>query len=135
MALLLAVLIGVVSGLRTFTSLAAIFLARGGVWGYVLGICAIGEYYVDTTPWVPSRTAFPSNVVRALSGAIAGCLVATAHGGTVILGIIVGIIGAVIGTYGGHAARVAAIQRLGALPAALLEDVVAIALAVLVLMH
>ena len=41
----------------------------------------------------------------------------------------VGLIGALAGTYGGHAARMAAIARIGAIPAAVTEDIVAIALA------
>jgi uncharacterized membrane protein len=130
--LLLALAIGFVSGLRTFTSLAAIFLVRGGVWGYVLGVCAIGEYVADTMPWIPSRTMPPSVVIRSVSGAIAGWLVTTAQGESAIAGAIAGIIGALLGTFGGHAARVAAIARIGALPAAILEDAVAIALAAFV---
>jgi uncharacterized membrane protein len=42
------------------------------------------------------------------------------------------VIGALAGTYGGHAARIAAIARIGAIPAAVAEDVVAIALAALI---
>jgi uncharacterized membrane protein len=127
--LLLALAIGFVSGLRTFTSLAAIFLERGGVWGYVLGVCAIGEYVVDALPWAPSRTAPTGLIARSMSGAIAGWLITGMHDGNTILGIIAGIIGAVLGTYGGHAARLAAIGAIGALPAAILEDAVAIGLA------
>lgn len=127
-ALLLALGLGFVSGLRTFTSLAAIGVIRGG-WGYGLVLFALGEYVADATPWIPSRTAFPSIVLRPLSGAIAGWIVAAMHGGSPLAGAVTGVIGAFAGTFGGHAARVAAIARIGALPAALAEDVVAIALA------
>jgi uncharacterized membrane protein len=102
------------------------------VWGYVLGVCAIGEYVADTMPWIPSRTMPPSVVIRSVSGAIAGWLITTAQGGSAIAGAIAGIIGALLGTFGGHAARIAAIARIGALPAAILEDAVAIALAAFV---
>ena len=129
MALFLALAIGFVSGLRTFTSLAAIFLERGGVWGYVLGVCAIGEYVADAMPWIPSRTAPVGLIARALSGAIAGCFISSAHDGNVGLGAIAGIIGALIGAFGGRAARVAAISAIGALPSAILEDAVAIGIA------
>lgn len=135
MVLFFALAIGFVSGLRTFTSLAAIFLTRGGVWGYVLGICAIGEYVVDALPWAPSRTQPPGLIARTISGALAGWFVTTAHAGSAILGLVAGVVGAIIGTYGGHAARLAAIRKIGALPAALLEDAVAIALAYLVVTH
>jgi uncharacterized membrane protein len=126
MALLLALVIGFVSGLRTFTSLAAIFLVRGGVWGYVFGVCAIGEYVVDALPSTPSRTRIPSVIVRCISGGVAGWLIASTFGA------IAGVIGALAGTYGGHTARTAAIARIGALPAAIFEDIVAIVLAAIV---
>jgi uncharacterized membrane protein len=131
-SLLLAFGIGFVSGLRAFTSLAAIFLVRGGVWGWVLAVAAIGEYVADAMPLIPSRTALPSIVVRPLSGAIAGWLIVSAHGGSAVAGAVLGIAGALAGTYGGHAARIAAIARIGAIPAAVAEDVVAVALAALI---
>ena len=127
---LLALGIGFVSGLRAFTSLAALALSRGiGVWGIVLGIGALGEYVADASPKIPSRTAFPSIVVRPLSGAVAGWFISAWHGGSPVAGAVAGAIGALIGTYGGHAARAAAIPKIGAIPAAVAEDAVAIALA------
>ena len=132
MDIILAFGIGFVSGLRAVTSLAALLLVRGGLWGYVLALGAIGEYVADASPWIPSRTAFPSIVVRPLSGAIAGWLLVQMHGGTAWIGALAGIVGALAGTYGGHAARLAAIARIGALPAALTEDAIAIGLAALI---
>jgi uncharacterized membrane protein len=99
------------------------------VWGYVLAVCAIAEYIADATPWIPSRTRPPSIAVRSLSGAVAGWLLAITMGGPAIGGAIAGIIGALLGTFVGHAARIAAIARIGALPAAILEDAIAIGLA------
>ena len=43
-ALLLALGLGFVSGLRTFTPVAAVMLVRGGLWGIVLAVAAVGEY-------------------------------------------------------------------------------------------
>lgn len=129
LALILALGLGFVSGLRAFTAPAAVMLSRGGVAGIVLAVFAIGEYVVDALPMTPSRTALPSIVVRPLSGAFVGWTICAMHGGSVVAGAILGIIGALAGTYAGHAARVAAIARIGAIPAALTEDVVAIALA------
>ena len=40
-ALLLALGLGFVSGLRTFTPVAAVMLVRGGIWGIVLAIAAV----------------------------------------------------------------------------------------------
>jgi uncharacterized membrane protein len=130
-AVLLALGIGFVSGLRAFTSLGALGLVRGGLWGIVLALAALGEYVADAMPNIPSRTALPSIIVRPLSGAVAGWWIASVHDGSTIAGAVAGIIGALIGTYGGHAARVATIARIGAIPAAIAEDVVAIALAAL----
>ena len=135
MVLLAALAIGFVSGLRTFTSLAAIFLMRGGVWGYVLAVCAIGEYVADAMPWIPSRTAPPGVIVRSVSGAVAGWLLTTASGGPAVAGAVAGIVGALIGTFGGHALRIAAIARIGELPAAVAEDAVAIALAAIIVLR
>jgi uncharacterized membrane protein len=132
-ALLLALGIGFVSGLRTFTSLAALSLSRGiALPGIILGIGALVEYVADASPKIPSRTAFPSIVVRPLSGALAGWFITAWHGGSPAAGAVAGAIGALIGTYGGHAAREAAIPKIGAIPAAVAEDVVAIALAALI---
>ena len=66
---------------------------------------------------------------RVLSGAFVGWMIATMHEGLGIFGTIGGIAGAVIGTYAGHAARLAAIARIGGYPAAIVEDLVAIGLA------
>ncbi len=64
---LLAFGIGFVSGLRAFTGLAALALTRGGVWGIVLSIVAIGEYVADALPNIPPRTGLPSIVLRPLT--------------------------------------------------------------------
>jgi uncharacterized membrane protein len=96
------------------------------------GGAALGEYVADASPKIPSRTALPSIVIRPLSGAVAGWFITAWHGGSPVAGAIVGVIGALAGTYGGHAARIAAIEKIGAVPAAIAEDVVAIALAALI---
>jgi uncharacterized membrane protein len=49
--------------------------------------------------------------------------------GSAVFGIVVGVIGALVGTYGGFAAPLAAMERIGAKPAAIVEDVIAIVLA------
>jgi uncharacterized membrane protein len=124
-ALLLALGLGFVSGLRTFTPVAAVMLVRGGIWGIVLAFAAVGEYVVDVLPNTPSRTQAMGLSARVVSGAFVGWMIATMHDGSGIAGIA----GAVIGTYAGHAARLAAIDRIGGYPAAIVEDLVAIGLA------
>jgi len=128
-ALLLGFALGFVSGLRTFTPLAAVFIRRGSVWGIVLAIAAVAEYVLDLLPTTPSRTGTVGLTFRVISGALGGWLIATMHGGQGIPGAIAGIIGAISGAYAGKAARLAAIRRIGAYPAAIAEDLIAIALA------
>ena len=129
MDLLLAVGIGLVAGLRTFTPLAAVFLVRGGIVGIFLAGAALFEYGYDLNPKCPARTSFPSNFARFLSGAISGWYLTAGRGGSAVLGAAAGVVGALIGTYGGSAARSALIVRLGAVPAGIVESLVAIALA------
>ena len=68
-ALLLALGLGFVSGLRTFTPVAAVMLVRGGIWGIVLAVAAVGEYVVDVLPNTPSRTQAMGLSARVISGA------------------------------------------------------------------
>ena len=81
-ALLLALGLGFVSGLRTFTPVAAVMLARGGIWGIVLAVAAVGEYVVDVLPNTPSRTQAMGLSARVVSGAFVGWMIATMHDGS-----------------------------------------------------
>ncbi len=131
-ALLLGFFLGVVSGLRTFTPLAAVFIRRGSVWGLVLAVAAVAEYVLDVLPNTPARTGAVGLTARVISGALGGWLITTMHGGQGIAGAIVGVIGALLGTYAGYAARIEAIKRIGAYPAAIVGDLIAIGLAALI---
>ena len=131
-ALFLALGIGFVSGLRTFTPVAAVLLMRSGILGIIAAVAAVGEYVVDVLPNTPSRTQAMGLSARIVSGAFVGWIIATMHDGSGIFSAIAGIAGAVIGAYAGHAARLAAIARIGRYPAAIVEDLVAIGLAALI---
>jgi uncharacterized membrane protein len=128
----LALCLGFVSGLRMFTAPAAVLIARGTLWSIVFVIGAGVEYVLDVLPSTPSRTGPRGLVGRIISGAFVGWMIATMHGGAGIPGALAGIVGALIGTYGGHAARMAAIARIGAYASAFTEDVIAIGLATLI---
>jgi uncharacterized membrane protein len=138
----LALLIGVVAGLRTFTAPAAISwaawsggLALEGSWLAVLGytwtpwiftLLALGEFVGDQLPSTPSRTVPMQFGARLLSGAICGAAIGWPRA-ALLGGLVAGIAGAVIGTLGGHAFR----RRLAAVfkkdpPAAFIEDALAI---------
>jgi len=138
----LALLIGIVAGLRTFTAPTAISLAAwsgrlalSGSWLAFLGyswtpwifmLIALGELVSDQLPSTPSRTVPTQFGARLLSGAICGAAVGWPHQ-SMLGGILAGTIGAVIGTFGGRAlrARLAAAFKKD-LPAALIEDAIAI---------
>jgi uncharacterized membrane protein len=141
-----AVLIGIVAGLRAMTapaivSLAAAYGFLGTVWGWVsfmekpwvawiFAVLALGELVTDQLPSTPSRKVPIQFAARILMGGLAG---ATIGASTVSLlyGLGAGVVGAVIGTLGGAAARGALARAFGNdHPAAFLEDAVAIGLGV-----
>ena len=142
LVLLLALLIGVVAGLRAFTAPAVVAWAAllhwinlDGTWASwmghwitvaVLTVIAVAELVSDKMPTLPSRKSAPQFLVRLASGAFAGAVLGTAWGyrwGS--LGA--GIIGAVIGTIGGYGIRTRLVAANGGRdrPIALAEDVVA----------
>lgn len=118
-----AFLFGIVAGLRTFTGEAVYFGLRGGAAGIVFPIFAIVEYIGDALPRTPSRTGVGQVIVRLASGAFMGYVAARTPGS------VLGILGALIGTFGGYRARMWMVARIGAIPAAIIEDLAAIALA------
>jgi uncharacterized membrane protein len=148
MILLLALLIGVIAGLRAMTAPAAASWAAylgwidlGGSWLSFLGhwisplvftVLAVAELVTDQLPSTPSRTVPPQFGTRLLTGALAGAALG-ASGGMLFGGLIAGVIGAVIGTWGGRAVRAKLAASFGSdRPAAFIEDAVAIAGAFLI---
>lgn len=143
LVLLMALLIGVVAGLRSLTAPAVV--AWAGFLGWinlqatwaswmasvfaVIGftVLAVGEVIADKLPKTPARTAVPSFTARIIMGGFSGAVIGAAwHWTFTALGA--GVIGAVLGTLGGYHARrglVAAIRGRD-LPIALLEDAIAI---------
>lgn len=143
---LLALLIGVVAGLRAMTAPAAVSIAAAagwlplsGTWAtftglrftpYIFGLLALVEFVTDQLPSTPSRKVPQQFGTRIVSGGFCGAVLGTA-GGSLIGGLIAGIIGAVIGTLGGYEARKRLVAATGGrdLPIALIEDVIAVLLA------
>jgi uncharacterized membrane protein len=145
MLYLLAFLIGLVAGLRAMTAPAAIawgaylgWLLLSGTWAGFMGhwiavavftVLALVELVTDQLPSTPSRKAPQQFGTRLVAGAFTGAVIGTA-GGMLIAGLIAGIVGAAIGTYGGAEVRTRLAGAFGRdLPAALIEDAVAILLA------
>lgn len=146
----LAFVIGTVAGMRAMTAPAAIAwaarlgkLSLTGTWlaflGYawtpwILTLLAAGELVTDQLPTTPSRTVPVQFGTRILMGGVCGAAL-TAGAGTMLLGAIVGIAGAVAGTLGGRAFRARMAAAFGSdRPAALLEDAIAIGVAVAVVL-
>jgi len=148
--LLLALLIGVVAGLRAFTAPAAISWAAHLGWlplgdsplaflGYtwtpwILTALALVEFVTDQLPTTPSRTVPVQFGARIIMAALSGAAIGTPSD-WLIIGGIVGIVGVAIGTLGGRAARarLAAAFRKDA-PAAFIEDAVSIFAAIVIVM-
>jgi uncharacterized membrane protein len=145
---LLALLIGIVAGLRAMTAPAAVswgaylgWVPVEGSWAAfmghwiavaVLSIAAIAELITDQLPSTPSRKVPQQFGARIVTGGLSGAVIG-AGAGLTVGGLVAGVIGAVLGTYGGAEAR----ARMGAAfgqdrPAALIEDVVAILGALLI---
>lgn len=129
-----SLLLGVVAGLRALTAPAALYLVRGTIAGYVLAVAALAELVNDMLPKTPPRTAPPMLIARILSGAFVGWMLCAWNDVAPIAGAVAGIAGALIGTYGGKAARLWLTERAGAVASALIEDAVAVALAIWVVL-
>lgn len=140
---LLALLIGVVAGLRSLTAPAVVAWAAFLGWinvnltwaswmanvvtVVILTILAIAELVTDKLPKTPPRTAPPSFGARLVMGGFAGAVIgAGPHWTFTSLGA--GVIGAVLGTLGGYQVRKRLVAARGGqdLPIALLEDAIAI---------
>jgi uncharacterized membrane protein len=149
--LILALLIGIIAGLRAFTAPTAVswaaklgYLPLAGThlaWlaspitvGIFTVLC-IFELVNDQNPKTPSRTVPPQFGARILFGGFSGAAIGLAFG-ALIGGIVCGVIGAVLGTLGGAFVRGKLAAAFGGdLPAGLLEDAVALGSAALIVTH
>ena len=140
-----AFLVGTASGLRALTGLAALswavhfdILPLHHTWlawlgyaltPYILTFMAIGELVNDKLPRTPSRLAPPGFIARIVTSALCGLAIGLSGNG-IVIGLVAGIIGALAGTLGGAKARSLLAKTFGRdLPAALLEDAVALGIA------
>jgi uncharacterized membrane protein len=141
----LVLLLGITAGLRAAMPLAALSIGAwlgwinlSGTWAgflgtlvaaIILGIIALAELVTDQLPNTPSRKVPQQFGARIVSGGLVG-LVAGLPSGNWIAGLVLGAIGAVIGTLAGAEARVLLARAFGRdLPAALIEDAVALVVA------
>ncbi|AYV45760.1 DUF4126 domain-containing protein [Caulobacter flavus] len=138
----LALLIGVIAGLRAMTAPAAVAWGAhlgwiplagtplawlgGNIAIWILTALAAVELITDQLPMTPSRKVPPQFGARIVAGGFSGAAIGFA-GGSWIVGAILGVVGAVIGALGGAELR----SRLAKAfkrdtPAALVEDVIAL---------
>src|ERR1700738_4165755 len=141
---LLAFLLGVVAGLRSLTAPAVLawaahrnwlnvhntplsFMASTGAM-IIFVLLAVGELIADQLPSTPSRTAPPGLIARIVTGGLCGAGIAAGGTQLLVLVAILGIVGALIGTFGGYQLRTGLVQSLKVpdLVIATFEDVVAI---------
>ena len=140
------VLLGISVGMRTMTAIAVVcwfawlqLLPQTGkaswthylVTAIVFTVMAVGEYIGDTLPTTPSRLdPFPLGA-RIVFGALVGGLAAHGIFEPTAGGVIFGVVGALIGAYGGHWLRVVTARKVGRdLPVAICESAIALGLAV-----
>jgi uncharacterized membrane protein len=145
---LLALLIGIIAGLRAMTAPAAVawaahlgWLDLGGSWlaflgsawaRWILTLLALVELVTDQLPATPSRTVPVQFGARLATGALSGAAVGAA-GGSWVGGLVAGVVGAVVGTLGGRAFRARLAAAFGSdRPAAFIEDAVAVGGALLI---
>ncbi len=145
---LLALLIGIVAGLRAMMAPALVswaahlgWLDLNGTWlsfldnfwaRWILTALALGELVTDQLPSTPSRTVPVQFGARIATGALSGAAIGAGNG-AMIGGLLAGIVGAIIGTLGGREFRARLAKAFGSdRPAAFIEDVVAIGGALLI---
>lgn len=148
MMFFLALLIGIVAGLRALAAPSAV------AWGATMAFVAVGgtplafmghrftpwiftalaaiELISDKLPSTPSRKVPVQFFTRILMGGLSGATIGAA-GGSLAAGLALGIMGSAIGTFAGSAMR----SRLATFfrsdrPAALAEDVLTVILAMVV---
>ena len=149
MAWLVAIpLLGAVTGLRTMMPMTVLCwfayfqrLPVEGTWArwtahlvsaLVFSVLAVGELIGDKLPQTPDRTSPGPLVARLTFAGLMGAIVATALEGPGLEGVILGVVGAVAGAFGGYHARRALVEWLACpdLVVAVVEDALAIFLAV-----
>ena len=142
--LALAFGIGVVAGLRAMTAPAVACWAAHLHWinlqgthlafmGTIIAViiftlAAVGEIVNDKLPKTGPRTAPPALVARMITGALAAATLTVGAGGSRWVGALLGVVGALVGTFGGYQVRTKTVKALHSpdFPIALLEDAVAV---------
>lgn len=149
--LLFVFLIGVVTGLRSLTGPAVTSWSAHLGWLSLIGTplrfmssiimaviftaLAVAELVADQLPSTPARTAPTGLGARIAMGALCGATVALAGGESIVSGILLGVLGGIVGAYGGYQVRTRLVKTLATpdVVIAVLEDIVAIGGGLLIL--
>jgi len=142
--LLLGLLIGVVSGLRSVTAPAVVAWAAHRNWlnlhntvlsfmastaaVAIFTLLALVELVADKLPSTPSRLKPPGLIARIVLGGLSGAGVAVTGAQSIVLGAVLGGVGGIAGAFAGYEVRTRLVKALEVpdLVVALLEDSVAI---------
>jgi uncharacterized membrane protein len=142
-------LLGLVTGMRTFTAMAVLcWFAYAGhlsvddnwaawsgklVTAIIFTLLALGEYIGDKLPKTPNRTAPVPLIARLVFAGLVGAIVAAGLDGSGVEGVILCVLGALIGAFASFLIRREIVTRLGSKdwPVALAEDLSAVFCAVL----
>jgi len=142
---IVAVLIGIVAGLRSLTAPAVVAWTAHFGWlnlhgsplafmgstiaVAILSVLAIGELIADKLPMIPKRTAPAPLIARILTGALCGACLCASKGQSLLVGALLGGIGGVIGAFLGYGIRRRLDLHIKDLMVAVCEDIVAVGLA------
>jgi uncharacterized membrane protein len=142
-------LLGAVTGLRSMMSMAVLcwyvytgHLVLDGSWdawatklptAILFTVLAVGELIADKLPRTPNRTSPGPLLVRIVMGGLVGALVADGLNGPGFEGVFLGVVGALVGAFGGFLIRREVVERGNGSdwPVAVVEDAIAIGCAVL----
>jgi uncharacterized membrane protein len=153
MTFLLTFLLGCVDGLRSLTPPALVCWAAHLGWLHFAGtrlafinhpstlivftLLAMVELIADKLPSTPARTAPLGLIARIFFGGACGLALATSAGMSLSFSVLLGSIGALVGTFAGYHSRHLIVSKahIPDLVVAVAEDVIAIAGGLLILCH
>ena len=142
--LALAFAIGLADGLRSMTAPAVVAWAARWKWldlhgsflefmgsavaVWIFTIAAVVELVVDKLPNTPSRKEALGFTARVVMGGLSGATLCAAAGHAIVLGALLGAVGAIAGGFAGYEARTRLVKalRVPDIMIALLEDAIAI---------
>jgi uncharacterized membrane protein len=145
--------IGVIAGLRSMTAPALVSWAAHLGWLdlsgsrlsflgsraaiIILSLLALAELVADKLPKTPSRTDPGPLIFRAITGGLSSLAICTSAHQPLVIGTLLGILGAVAGAFAGYEIRHRLVKTFG-LPdfgVAVAEDIVAIGGGLLLVSH